>query len=307
MASIKKKSSGGGGANWMDTYGDMVTLLLCFFVLLYSISSLDEAKWMIVVQSFNKDAIVSVDDEPKGPMGEETNSGGDDMPYTQDEVNEKMEELLMYLQTAAASSDAVSVTSGDGYVFLSFEEGVFFEGESSALKAEGRAALDAILPGLEQAGPYIDEVQIMGHTAHGNPNRANTIRGDRQLSSDRANEVLIYLLENSSPTLLDPARFQAIGMGQWRPIATNDTAEGRAKNRRVEMMISGRNVEEAMSDSVAAYYAETNQAPPELEAVDPAGSNAATEPETPPVDQTALEILGPDAVMGGANAGAGAG
>ena len=307
MASIKKKSSGGGGANWMDTYGDMVTLLLCFFVLLYSISSLDEAKWMIVVQSFNKDALVSTDTDPKGPKGEETNEGGNDLPYTQDEVNEKLEELLMYLQTAAATSDAVSVTSGDGYVFLSFEEGVFFEGESSALKAEGRAALDAILPGLEQAGPYIDEVQIMGHTAQGNPNRANTIRGDRQLSSDRANEVLIYLLENSSPTLLDPARFQAIGMGQWRPIATNDTAEGRAKNRRVEMMISGRNVEEAMSDSVAAYYAETNQTPPELEAVDPAGSNAATEPETPPVDQTALEILGPDAVMGGANAGAGAG
>ena len=45
MASIKKKSSGGGGANWMDTYGDMVTLLLCFFVLLYSMSSIDEAKW----------------------------------------------------------------------------------------------------------------------------------------------------------------------------------------------------------------------------------------------------------------------
>ena len=46
MASLKKKKSGGGGANWMDTYGDMVTLLLCFFVLLYSISSIDEQKWM---------------------------------------------------------------------------------------------------------------------------------------------------------------------------------------------------------------------------------------------------------------------
>ena len=44
MASIKKKSGGGGGANWMDTYGDMVTLLLCFFVLLYSISSIDQTK-----------------------------------------------------------------------------------------------------------------------------------------------------------------------------------------------------------------------------------------------------------------------
>ena len=44
MASIKKKSSGGGGANWMDTYGDMVTRLLCFFVLLYSMSTIDSEK-----------------------------------------------------------------------------------------------------------------------------------------------------------------------------------------------------------------------------------------------------------------------
>ena len=63
MASIKKKSSGGGGANWMDTYGDMVTLLLCFFVLLYSMSSIDEAKWKIIVQSFNP-SIVDETDPP---------------------------------------------------------------------------------------------------------------------------------------------------------------------------------------------------------------------------------------------------
>ena len=45
-----------GGANWMDTYGDMVTLLLCFFVLLYSISSVDQSKWIKLVESFNPDA-----------------------------------------------------------------------------------------------------------------------------------------------------------------------------------------------------------------------------------------------------------
>ena len=65
MASIKKKSGGGGGANWMDTYGDMVTLLLCFFVLLYSISTVDQNKWILLVQSFNKDALVNVDDQPE--------------------------------------------------------------------------------------------------------------------------------------------------------------------------------------------------------------------------------------------------
>ena len=50
---LKKKSGGGGGANWMDTYGDMVTLLLCFFVLLYSMSTIDSSKWQALVMSFN--------------------------------------------------------------------------------------------------------------------------------------------------------------------------------------------------------------------------------------------------------------
>ncbi len=54
MASIKKKSGGGGGANWMDTYGDMVTLLLCFFVLLYSISTVDQNKWILLVQKIGR-------------------------------------------------------------------------------------------------------------------------------------------------------------------------------------------------------------------------------------------------------------
>ena len=52
----KNKKSGSGGANWMDTYGDMVTLLLCFFVLLYSMSSIDSEKWELLVKSFNPDA-----------------------------------------------------------------------------------------------------------------------------------------------------------------------------------------------------------------------------------------------------------
>ena len=53
---MKKKSKGGGGANWMDTYGDMVTLLLCFFVLLYSMSTISEEKYKAIVLSFNPNA-----------------------------------------------------------------------------------------------------------------------------------------------------------------------------------------------------------------------------------------------------------
>ncbi len=297
MASIKKKSGGGGGANWMDTYGDMVTLLLCFFVLLYSISSLDEAKWMIVVQSFNKDAIVSTDDTPRGPDGQQDNDGGDDMPMTQDEVDDALEELYQFLKTAAAATDntgSIMVSPGDGYVFLSFDDAVFFEGNQYRLRPEGQAVLDYIIPALEEAGPFLDEVRVLGHTAQGNPNQPNTVRGDRTLASNRANEVLIYLLENSDSHLLDPARFISQGYGQWRPIAENDTSEGRAKNRRVEMMISGRDVEDSMDDNIKSYYAETNQEQPQ-ETIIPENI---PEVDAPVIDQHALDMLGHSALNG---------
>ena len=87
---MKKKKSGGGGANWMDTYGDMVTLLLCFFVLLYSISTIDQQKWMWVVQSFNKDAIVSITETPVGPDCDNEDVGGSALPITSD-VDHAME------------------------------------------------------------------------------------------------------------------------------------------------------------------------------------------------------------------------
>ena len=265
MASIKKKSS--GGANWMDTYGDMVTLLLCFFVLLYSISSLDQNKWIMLVQSFNKNALVNVDEQPLGPEGENKNEGGDDMPTTMpDEIDQVMEELYDYLALFAASSDSVNIsTTGDGRIFISFQDAVFFDGDKSVLRPEGRAALDEIIPALEKAGPYLDEIKIMGHTAQARLDQPNTIRGDTTISTDRAAEVRIYILENSDPSVLDPSRVLSVGYGQWRPVATNDTPEGRAKNRRVEMMISGKNVEEQIGDSIASYYTETQQTQPESE------------------------------------------
>ena len=90
----RNKKSGGGGANWMDTYGDMVTLLLCFFVMLYSMSRVDESKWIALVQSFNPDYAV---DEPSQIVvpGEIANEPVTDLPsaLTQDQVEAALEEI----------------------------------------------------------------------------------------------------------------------------------------------------------------------------------------------------------------------
>ena len=108
---MMKRNKGSGGASWMDTYGDMVTLLLCFFVLLYSMSTLDQQKWQKLVQSFNPDAIEEVTEM----MG----NGGDQTGMTQADVDQNINELYEQLQNYAAQQQAaenISVTKGDGYV-----------------------------------------------------------------------------------------------------------------------------------------------------------------------------------------------
>ena len=258
MASIKKKSSGGGGANWMDTYGDMVTLLLCFFVLLYSMSTIDQEKWMMIVQSFNKTAEVSTDDYPRGPEGSGADELGGGMPATTNE--NPIDELYEFLQTYAASlasgsdsSDAdspVTVTMGDGRIYIAFSNAVFFGGDSWNLLNEGKDILDGILPSLDQAAPFIDEIVVIGHTA--TALGTYDVHWDFQLSTMRAVEVQTYLLRNSMA--LDPMRVYPEGRGQWLPVAGNELETDRSQNRRVEMIISGADLEEHLNDSVQQYY-----------------------------------------------------
>ena len=236
---MKKKKSSGGGANWMDTYGDMVTLLLCFFVLLYSISNIDEQKWMLIVQSFNKEAIVSTDDTPRGPEGDDGEEGGNDMPMTQDEVEVALDELFQFLEDYVQQENmqsSTSVSRGDGYVFISFNDAVFFDGDSYVLRSDGKEALDGIIPALVDAGPFIDELRVLGHTAQAVADQPNNPTTDRFLAGNRASVVLVYLQENIAQEQLDPARLVGVQYGQWRPIAPNDTRDTRAQNRRVEFI-----------------------------------------------------------------------
>ena len=251
----RNKKSGGGGANWMDTYGDMVTLLLCFFVMLYSMSRVDESKWIALVQSFNPDYAV---DEPSQIVvpGEIANEPVTDLPsaLTQDQVEAALEGLYVSMSEYVASAglqDMVSLSKGSGYVFISFDDTIFFDGDSSVLKDGGKAILDQIAVPLAEASESINEIRVLGHTAQASPDRSNYVDVDRFLSSDRATVVTIYLQEKN---IIDPARLVSVGYGQWRPIASNDTAETRAQNRRVELIISGIQPDSTEGDSLEQYY-----------------------------------------------------
>ena len=270
-----KKRSGGGGANWMDTYGDMVTLLLCFFVLLYSMSTLDQQKWLQIVQSFNPDSIAERQPEQGsgGPFVDPL--PGEPQPgyLTQGDVDQQIEHLAAALKayaeqqksqeasqngsgTGAGAGDSISVVQGSGYVFVSFNETVFFDPDLYRLRDDGKAVLDSVAEILAQSAESIDEIRILGHTAQAQPGEPNNIIADRYLASNRATAVLIHLQEKN---FIDPARLVSLGYGQNRPIADNDTPEGRAENRRVEMIVTGLQIDNELGDSVKQYYTERTE------------------------------------------------
>ena len=256
----KKKSSGGGGANWMDTYGDMVTLLLTFFVLLYSMSTISEDKWKAIVQSFNPNSImledVSVVGGHEGPSSDPEDLG---MPSVleqqqmQDEINQILEELYEQIKSYVDSnglSESIELIRGDGYVFITFNDAVFFAGDSAYLLPLGQEVLTAVSDAFTVAKDAIDEVRIMGHTAQGDPNRPNRVDVDRTLSSNRAANAVIFIQEHSE---LDPARLVSMAFGQWRPLDLNDTEEERSHNRRVEILVTGKDLFNELGDSIQQY------------------------------------------------------
>lgn len=263
-----KKRKSGGGANWMDTYGDMVTLLLCFFVLLYSMSTIDQQKWVQLVQSFNPDASHEITQnkgnngqiaDPTTPVDGEQS---DNNPVTQQKIDLSIEQLYLDLKAFVAQQGAaenISVTKGDGYVFISFNDAVFFDGDSYVLRSDGEEVLNDVGAIIGKASFAIDELRVLGHTAQGDPGRPNNPTTDRFLSSNRAAVVLVYLQEMN---ILDPARMISMGYGQFRPVADNATREGRAKNRRVELIVTGRDLTSTLGDQIEQYYTERGTEPP---------------------------------------------
>ena len=233
MARRKKSSGGEGGANWMDTYGDMVTLLLTFFVMLYASSSFDEGKWQYILQAFAShgkyaNTIVA----PENP------DSISDLPYVTDELGEgelpeTFDQLYQYLVNYVEDnklSDNVEVEKGQANVYLKFQNHIFFSGDSDVLLDSGKQVLNAIGNGIKAVDDKIMLIKICGHTAVS----PGSLKDDMQLSSGRAVNVGNYLRDNK---ISAPEKLVSAGYGSYRPVAPNDSEENRAKNRRVEIVI----------------------------------------------------------------------
>lgn len=257
---MARKKSSGGANDWMTTYSDLVTLLFCFFVLLYSMSSVDADKWAILVKSFNPNAEAEIEVIKTAP------GAGGKIDDEQEAFDEIYAQLFEYVELEGLGED-VQITEGDGYTFITFRNNVFFDGDSYVLKNEGKVILDKLSDILSGVSDSVQEIQVLGHTSQASPTEPNEVVSDRFLSSNRAAEVLVYIQKKN---IIEPYKMISSGFGQFRPISSFDTTESRSKNRRVEIIITK---DDGVSGRLDKYYEEVYGVDSSSNAVDESSVN----------------------------------
>lgn len=254
MAKMPPKQESDNSGEWLNTYADMVTLLLTFFVLLFASSNLDESKMQYILQAFqSRGNIINTIVGDQDPTAEKGNGNTDNATNVGGEgtMPQSFEELYQYLADYVDEnnlSDRISFESGAAHLTIRFDNSVFFDGNSYILKPEGRAVLDGISPGIKAIQKSIQTATVSGHTSYTEPIR-NSVINDWWLSSQRALSVVNYLNDENHMTM-DENKYRIKGVGYAEPIADNDTLEGQQKNRRVEIMMLKSNLDITNKDVI---------------------------------------------------------
>jgi chemotaxis protein MotB len=220
----------------MTTYSDLVTQILIFFVLLYSMSVMDVQRFSAAIASIQETlgmppVILQPTETPpvRPPADEEGIPLDPELLIRQKDV-EQILAVLAKLEDAVGDDGQVELLREERGIVVRFSDQILFDTARADLRREALQALDRIFPVLA-AVP--NDVRVEGHT-DSRPIRTLQFPSNWELSTSRATAVVRYLIEGRR---LDATRLSAAGYGEYRPIASNDTAEGMARNRRVDVVI----------------------------------------------------------------------
>ena len=256
MARQKQEEAKKGAPEWMNTYGDLVTLLLCFFILLFSFSSIDVAKFKALVNSFENNidlltggqaveegdmvnngisqldelATYYINEKSKDTNEQETEKDNDNEEKTNTE-NEKIAKDIKEYVEKKNIANKIDVTYTAQYVLLSLNGATLFDSGKADLRADSIQLLNSISEVLKKYTK--NTIAIEGHTDN-RPINTSQFPSNMYLSSARAIKVYEYLVGNKK---FDAKKLFAVGYGEYRPVASNENEAGRSKNRRVEIKI----------------------------------------------------------------------
>lgn len=261
MASRKVEESGGGSPAWMSTFSDLMNLLLCFFVLLFSMSTVDAQKFQKVAASLSATFSVlpaggsAISDEgvlissgvsqlndlsveysnmglnTEGEANEEIKSAYEKVEQSGLSESEQMaDNIQQQLEQSQIASD-VDVTATSKYVMLNINGGILFDSGKAEIKDDALKVIDKVADAVKQYDSNV--ISIEGHTDNV-PISRSQYPNNMMLSLYRAYSVYDYFVSQKG---FDPASISSSGRGDAVPVADNSTPEGRAQNRRVEIKI----------------------------------------------------------------------
>lgn len=206
--------------NWLLTYSDFITLLLIFFIVLYTLTpGIEMTKLNMILSTF------------KGGEGVLTESSvlPPESLVARMRRAERWEDLSRFVEDRRLADQVQIDLMPEGSRII-LREALTFPSGSSQLLQSSAAVLNEISYLFDSD---VREIEVQGHTDN-IPVRSGAFRSNWELGAERAASVVRYLIENTD---IPPDRFKASSHGEHRPLASNDTEEGRRANRRVEIYI----------------------------------------------------------------------
>ncbi|NOZ09058.1 MAG: flagellar motor protein MotB [FCB group bacterium] len=247
-------------AGWLMTYGDLMTLLLCFFVLLFSMSETKQDEFFQLMQSMR--AALGQDVVPEAGTREGLtmiNKEEEKQPIAVDELGGMIQAELDSIKKEAEEFILTNSLEGDVSVkvekrgaVITVSDMLLFPPAKAEFNKEGEELLGKIAEMLKQFDYHI---QVEGHT-DSVPISGKQFKSNWELSANRACEIVRYLISKGIP----PEKLSAEGFAEFRPVADNSTPEGRAKNRRVEIVYKRTKIEDTIYEQLEKRNSEPVQA-----------------------------------------------
>jgi len=216
-----------GGEAWLLPYSDLMTLLLAVFIVLFAVSQIDAEKAQQMSDQFSGQMMTESYTTSK--MSEQEKTQGE----TPESELEKMEALKADLDSKIENEhldSSVSTGIDKRGLVISLSNAIFFEPGSAEIKKENEETLLEIADMVKVMDNYI---RIEGHTDNV-PMNSSLYPSNWDLSAARASNVVRLFIQNAS---VSPEKLIAVGYGEYRPVSDNGTEEGRAKNRRIDIIV----------------------------------------------------------------------
>ncbi|MBU3127749.1 OmpA/MotB family protein [Clostridium tagluense] len=222
---------------WLATYGDLVTLLMCFFVLLYSMAVIDQSKAKQAISSLNNMGILSQKGDIKSSVGNSMLDNKVAIVGSAEKTEQEMDNLYKEVKKIVDKKNlqsSIEVENQAKGVLIRFKDDMIFDTASAELKPGAKVILTQMSDVLKK---YNKNIRVEGHSDN-IPIKTGKYESNWELSSARAISVVKFLTSEIPPDKrIKEQSFEVAGYGAFRPIVSNDTEKNREKNRRIELII----------------------------------------------------------------------